>query len=105
MFQQVVHATARKQDEKKKFNMKGVHIIIKGRTEKKLRGAVNTPGQVALQRKTHAPGIEPVRYLPVADALTDEMIDRVFKRNNVILQCPEHETYRGKCQYAAGGNK
>ena len=41
--------------------MKDVNIVLKNGIEKKLRAAENAPGEIALQREAHVPGIEPDR--------------------------------------------
>ena len=85
--------------------MQGVHIIIENGTEQHLWCAMDTPGKIALQREPHSPGIEPVGEFTVTNGLADKMIDRVFKRDDIIFQSTEHKAHRRESQYTAKGDK
>ena len=77
-FEQVKHAPARQQDEEYEFDMQYINIVIENGAEQNLRRTVNDPCQVALQRESHSPGIEPIRYFKVVNGLTDKKIKLIY---------------------------
>lgn len=66
--------------------MEYVQVIIKKRTEYHLWCTVYAPREATMQREAHAPCIEPIGQFSIMNTLTDEIIDGVFNRNNIVFQ-------------------